>query len=262
MNRFSFIAIASVVLSACGLQEQQKSSLNIVGGQVVTSDQAIYKSTASVTLTSGGSVTLNEPISFCTGTLLANKQVVTAASCFREDIIDLMNRGAKLNVVWGSNGLSVLPENSRVVSSYVNHTEFRPDEMTKQNPTAPANDIALVNFEGDVPAGFSAATLISPQDVYKPSEAVWIAGYGSTRRDSQETGTLRAAYSKYHSQNAPMKIIHFMSQDIAACHGDSGSPAFVSRNGVWVLAGLTSASNCRNYMRYTDVRGYQGNFLP
>lgn len=247
-------------LVSCGVSQQPASDTKIVGGAIAQPIDSVTRSTVSLTLTSGGGVTL-EPTSFCSGVLIAPGKVVTASSCFKEDIEDLRSRGAILNVVFGQVG-TLVGASSRVAKTVTMHPQFKADLIATPTPTEPANDIAIINFEGDVPAGHSAVGVAAPDFTLALSETevFTIAGYGVSDPNSDVTGILRQGSVKFSSIIDLANVIQFRGTNVAACDGDSGGPAYKMQNGNVVVIGIVSSSNCRTFMRYTDLRKY-GSFI-
>ncbi len=244
-------------LISCGVSHNA-SDTKIVGGVIAMPLDAVTRSTVSLTLTSGGDVTV-EPTSFCSGVLIAPGKVITAASCFKEDIEALRTRGAVLSIVFGLNGTLVSPTaTSRTVKTVQMHPQYKAELIAAPAPAEPANDIALLTFEGDAPAGFGPATLagadfaltVNDHDVYT------IAGYGTSDATSNVTGTLRQGSVKFASVIDLANVIQFRGTNVAACNGDSGGPAYKMQNGTVMVIGVVSSSNCSSFMRYTDLRKY------
>lgn len=243
-------------LVSCGVSQQPASDTKIVGGAIAQPMDSVTRSTVSLTLTSGGSVTL-EPTSFCSGVLVASGKVVTAASCFKEDIEDLRSRGAVLNIVFGQVG-TLVGTRSRVAKTVSLHPQFKADLIAAPSPTEPANDIAIIHFEGDVPVGHGFVSIASPDFILDLSETevFTIAGYGVSDPNSDVTGILRQGSVKFSSLIDLANVIQFRGTNVAACDGDSGGPAYKMQNGNVVVIGIVSSSNCRTFMRYTDLRKY------
>jgi secreted trypsin-like serine protease len=185
----------------------------------------------------------------CTGTLVATNVVVTAAHCVRGECCQRVFIGPDVDS----------PTDGAVVN--VEHAEMYPE----YNPTAaPYHDVAVLILADDV-QGVAPRTIASP-DALEGEPSVRIVGYGTTN----VAGT--AGYGRRRQVDVPLAsndlplgqdpTVEFVAGqpllEKDSCNGDSGGPAYVERDGEWLLMGSTSRGvtgkrNCGDGGIYTRV---------
>ncbi|WP_413290302.1 S1 family peptidase [Bdellovibrio sp. HCB337] len=218
-------------LAACGpnknptLIHSGTDDASIVGGQVVDKEifakhvVAIYNSKEGV---------------LCTGTLIANNLVLTAAHC--------ANTGVP------SEYAIFFTKNPKVNQSLVRHvTNIR---VHAYNPKSYADrkDLAILRFDGYPPAGFEPMPLPTEQDLADAGRTFYATGYGTVtgRKDITERqgGTLRYTQVTINEPEITTATSQFsVSQQNGhgICFGDSGGPAFAKIDDRRVVMGVASA---------------------
>lgn len=286
------VGLASFALQGCG-PKTTESEANIVGGQVVTAFNAQGPEYAStVAITSDSSVAWGK--SYCSGTLVdaQRKLVVTAAHCF-EDVAP-----GRHFIYFGTSVLGVRRGTLRRATAVVVHPSYD-HALTVQRAryARPSHDIAVLKFEGSVPAGFAETKLAAASDTL-PADLL-LAGFGTTgalRTDSKtgrplldtygmpltqsDTGTLRRVEVGFAGLFAPGKVFDVAGKrgkPEGACPGDSGGPAYAkarlaSGTQEWRVFGVLSTGlvggadsngdgkmdvGCVGKNTYTDVRAYR-----
>ena len=273
-------------LGACS-DKGTDAAPTIVGGQVVTESSARgpeYRSTVAVTHEGAASAGR----SYCSGTLVDAKRnlVLTAAHCF-QDIAPGKHFVFFGTSVTGKRTGTLLRATRVIVHPGYDH------ELTVQSARnmRPSHDIALLRFEGVVPAGFEATAL--PASGESIPTNMLLAGFGTTgalRRDPRtgspladrfgmlmtqsDTGTLRSvsvAVSALHSGGQVFGVRGRNGRPEGACPGDSGGPAYAKASSTWKVYGVLSTGRvggadtngdgrmdvgCTGVNTYTDVRGY------
>jgi hypothetical protein len=265
---------AAVALAGCGQTATDASATKITGGQPVPESQSDARRLSTVALTTD--VVMHEgqpsPISanhsFCSGTIVGPRVIMTAAHCiqkFDETThvkLDehILPHDTDYLIYFGTN---VSPTGTwvRAVTA-IPHPDWDPAQTLSGQPTAAPNDIGVIILEADIPAGAQVAQIGSPSSTLPSS--IQLAGFGvTTSRDNNDTGVLRQVDVPNNGADANIKRIQVGSFGRGACAGDSGGPAYAMENGHLVVVGATStgaelAGRCLGLLNfYTDARYYR-----
>ncbi len=233
------LVLASIAMGAGA--DSYAGGEKIIGGSPVAAADPIANTT--VALLNGGAL--------CTASILATDLVLTAAHCVEG------GRVSEMRIVFNrSAGAQVTARILRaaVPSRWRTVREDEPDQ----------GDIALVRFEGGLPPGYRAANVLADTASLRAGQAVTLAGYGITRTNPQTgSGRLRKVQVSIATPNfGRTEILFDQRTGRGACHGDSGGPAFVERDGQLWLLGLTNrgyrdpADSCGQFAVYTKVSAY------
>jgi secreted trypsin-like serine protease len=193
---------------------------------------------------------------FCTASLITTKHLVTAAHCLKN------YSERNLFVVFGVKSIlgEVSREDVRPANYFKVHPDFSFDTIRDPSADAPPADIAFVQISDDAPAFTKPIPVLNKTDRIYRGEPLLLAGFGKPRYDIQETGILRKVVTRLDKIETDKKeIVYGWTPGRSACHGDSGGPAFVSRNKKLALVGVTSRgpATCDATGTYTDVRHYR-----
>lgn len=290
--RGKVLVLASLVLTACGQQKnlQQASGAfdNIVNGTEVAAANAYSKHTVFLQTkgANGGGI--------CTGSIYDSQTILTAAHCLigAEQAIVVFAHNVK-------NG--VTRDQVRRVDAADVHPEFikRVTRQAEANATDPADkpvipkvptvdevvtaltnakevdfDIAMVHFQGGLPAGYEPVKLATDPALVKSGTTMHMIGYGLSRVDSKMAivngqptfvavpdqttpGQLRETKVAIDRYDTYTQMIFTDGRATSVCSGDSGGPAFVndaSGNPVQVgIAEAVATAYCNSVAMHTAV---------
>jgi secreted trypsin-like serine protease len=197
---------------------------------------------------------------FCSGTLITDQWVVTAAHCVAR------RQGTELTVLTGTNSLNLGGQKKKVISIIV-HPAY--DSHTRENDLALLFlDIPTVNVHPQFPSIEVEQQLVDGQ------EKVKIAGWGNTYDFGAKSLHLMeteaplvsrqlcsAPDSHGQSLKATMLCAGYKDGRTDACDGDSGGPATVRHYGQELLIGVKSWGDCgapKKYGVFTRIAPYIG----
>jgi secreted trypsin-like serine protease len=223
----------------------QPSTAGIIGGQEVRAIES--PALTSVIIYDTGAKAI------CTGSLLGNNIVLTAAHCLGQD-------PRKLVVVFSTNIGKATKEMARQVVGAVANPLWK----TNRNKPKDTGDIAIIKYTGTTPPGYRAATLLPNLSALKNGSVVVLAGYGiSDGVKKTGAGVLRQVMTMIsNAQFSSTEIQLEQRQGRGACHGDSGGPAYILSSGTYYLWGITSRGDqdkqdhCNVFSLYTNLLVY------
>jgi hypothetical protein len=212
---------------------QASASDHIVKGTVVQAGDPVALSTVFLAMkkTSG--------YEFCTGSIIDQDIVVTAAHCVdgvSPDSIQVMfTLDVTMSFLLGTPTSTSGPDSVHPVYGAVADPQYSTSGIDR-------HDIAIIRFKGLMPDGYQAATLLGDSAPLNSGEAVVLAGYGSTNPVlSSSVGQLRKADVSVDQMLGQTEVVLNEKNGAAACWGDSGGPAFVQLDSSSLLLwGLTN----------------------
>jgi secreted trypsin-like serine protease len=222
----------------------------IIGGTVVTASDPIAASTVALVM-----VDPNQEVSLCSGSILAEDLIITAAHC-------VANPQSIVRIVFGAKFTPTDLKNSVQASAFEPHPDYNPDKTSEDQ-----NDVGVVSFQGGLPKGYEPAKLLTEASALTKGTEVELAGYGITQADTQKgTGVLRKAEVTVSNPSyGKTEVILDQSRGEGACHGDSGGPAFVRLGNINYLWGVTSrgypnssGDDCAHEVVYTKIASQIG----
>ncbi len=252
----------------------------IINGTVVKEDSEIAKHVVLIHNVTQDYV--------CSGTLIMNDLVVTAAHC-------LTDPQDAYHIIFNVNGYEIIdhmdPLYFRKSSRVIIHPDYVLD-INKQ-PLTDQSDIGLIYFEGNLPEGYSPVDVLYDQIDLKKNQQVVLAGYGVDHIYQLEISYKKSQKFQNRIDNGEVVcdfdikdkdglptcleidfygdgilrttstyIIYISNSEFVldekltgTCSGDSGGPVFIQKNGKLFLAGLTSRGDflCQSEGTYTSI---------
>ncbi len=227
----------------------------------------------------------------CTGSLLSNNIILTAAHCVGPD-------ATKMYVIFAADMVGLLEggnsQQIRQLVRAVNKAVVNPgwDAAANEKKDYDWHDLALLHFQGTTPSGFTPAKFLADPKALTTGAEVALAGYGVDKISLQDvdpktypkldeaitheevfcntdkteckkvgssgSGLLRTVDVKISSDHVS-EIVLDQTKGQGACSGDSGGPAYVLSNGQYYLWGITSRGTlgCGDEAIYTNALTYR-----
>lgn len=280
--------LGAMALVSCGPKSthtyQWNSDLNgIMNGQEVREKEPILASIVGLYNVKAQYI--------CTGSLIAENIVMTAAHCIEGRPSDMrVVFGPNIDEMMSSRELDVKNAHVLIVTDFKANTKWNPN--ADDTSLGDRGDIALVKFKGPLPTGFKPATFLQDPSFLQRGTLVTVAGYGvnsvETRSiDPKKYRNLEQAIADgevicdYNQSNcmevemsgdgilrqtkAPISVVvesEVMLDETKAgtCSGDSGGPAYIEKDGQYFLFGVTSRGTafCNDSGVYTNSLAYAG----
>jgi len=175
---------------------------------------------------------------FCTGSLIAQDVVLTAAHCVMP--------GADYKVIIPGETPPRLLDVKRVAQ----HSQFNVAGILAHRASA---DVALLQLAAPLPASKAPAPLGAPTIPIQVGSRFTVAGIGVTQRgDGKSGGAIRAADLAVTGKPGTLQIrladplTNNTRAGFGACTGDSGAPVFEMQSGRAVIVGVVSWSTGPN----------------
>jgi secreted trypsin-like serine protease len=175
---------------------------------------------------------------FCTGSLIAQELVLTAAHCVLP--------GADYKVIIPGETPPRLLDLKRMAS----HPQFNVAGILAHRASA---DVALLQLGSPLPASKAPAPLGAPAIPIEVGSRFTVAGVGVTKRgDGKSGGAIRAVDLAVTGKPGTLQIrladplTNNLRDGLGACTGDSGAPALEMQAGRVVIIGVVSWSTGPN----------------
>ncbi|NRA66471.1 MAG: trypsin-like serine protease [Pseudobacteriovorax sp.] len=219
---FALVTLAYSSLTGCHKPEPETSDLSIIRSElsILTAPKIVSEST----------VILDAGFNYCSGTIVAEDKILTAAHC-----LDFVEDAQSIVVRFGPDLRSV-----------------RYGRVALGTPRIhPTLDLAVLQIE-NLPQGYYPAKIFPPSARLRKYDSVVIAGYGQTgsERDNfaefLRWGTTKfdqfLSEVEYEDGSVYPSILRFRGRadQAAVCNGDSGGPIFRKIGDHWGLTGVIS----------------------
>ncbi|MGZ6427588.1 MAG: S1 family peptidase [Bdellovibrio sp.] len=291
MNRLlSLLCILSLV--SCGYDNKNKNvqpalntKLGIMGGTLVQEQEPLNTWIVGIYD--------QKDRSFCTGSLIANNFVLTAAHCVTAKPSHLkIVFGLDLDAIMTTHEQDIFRTYTRSIVGYKVHPNYRSNKQ--QEKDTDWGDIAIIKFSGSLPPGYQPVPLLPDDSILKRGLQIAVAGYGVSQVDVEPVDASKmkdfdeaVAYGEVlcdddstrsncvkvdmSGEGVLQKTKAFVSsvqetefrldesKGQGTCSGDSGGPAFVEQNGQAYLVGVTSRGSplCNDTGVYTNAVYYK-----
>lgn len=246
LKNFSSLLALATVLTFTACQKNISSTYGvdsktakIIGGEVVQPSDIVANSTVALKYIEG-----QKAYAMCTGTLIAPNLVLTASHCLRGMNKNSLRIGFSIDV---KNQLDV--ETMYEVAEYVTHPKYGSDRL---------NDVALIALAKPAPAPYKPVAIVSRDFQMTIGMPMLLAGYGviddATGADTDALRKVTVPMAKI--LDSDMILVTDQTKSTGACNGDSGGPAYLEKDGILYVYGVTrgphaGAPDCHNYGEYT-----------
>jgi secreted trypsin-like serine protease len=213
---------------------------HIVDGSPVDSNDELSKSTVALVSERDGGEAL------CTGTVISNDTILTAAHCVDKETESLV-------IVFDTKINLIKKSNLRSAETFVHHPAWI--RSSKR-----IGDLALIYFHGGLPNGYRPVTLADAGFQLNVGDKITMLGYGVTSgRKNSGSGLLRQANSSIIGKQSDSQIITD-GRKSSVCFGDSGGPAFIRIGNQYIQWGIASSvmnKACNEYSIHTSIMEYR-----
>jgi secreted trypsin-like serine protease len=274
MKIFNLPVLAALTVLAIACAPTAKNSANVNGATgIINGSNVADGSTLSQSIV--GLYDMKRG-ALCTGSLIGDNVVLTAAHCIGEkpsDMIVVFSADMEGTLKKGEADREFLKQHLRLVAKTIVNEDFK--KAHKEDDAH--GDIALIRFSGTLPAGFKPASFLASTTLLDKGSKVTLAGYGVDQdkvidvpvSDSAEfkkglaegeilcdnadlkkakcfseeksgAAILRTTEVEVEGALNDSEIVLNQTHGTGACSGDSGGPAYVKVNDQYQLWGVTS----------------------
>ncbi len=283
MNTFNKMKVTAfaLLLASCGPSETRQAHLENQTGIRLGKDAHAGDEIAIGTVGIRG-FRADGMTAYCSGSLLPNNLVVTAAHCIETDMSMYVVFSTETNLEQAE-----FLKMARAIDGVAIHPEYKKNlraPKDKKAIPAPNNDIALVHYRGNTPANYQPVQLLTDYNLLKEGSTITIAGYGisddsgavqaakqpnaardTNIMDTSGVGKLRYTDVKLLGSINSSEVLLDQTQGTGACQGDSGGPSYIRLNHQLYMFGVASrgsprapGSPCLDHILYTTVKPYAG----
>lgn len=250
-NISALLAVAALLnFTACqknvsAVYGNNADTAKILGGEVVQPSDIVANSTVALKYIEG-----NNAYAMCTGTLISSNLVLTAAHCLRGMSKDSIRVAFSINVID-----KLDPETMIELADFEIHPKYGTNRL---------NDVALIALAKAAPAPYKPVSIISDDYQLTVGMPMLLAGYGviddSTGKDTEALRKVTVPMAKILDADAI--LVTDQTKATGACNGDSGGPAYLEKDGVLYVYGITrgpheGAPDCHHFGEYTYASKFE-----
>lgn len=248
-NISALLAVTALLnFTACqknvsAIYDNNADTAKILGGEVVQPSDIVANSTVALKYIEG-----NSAYPMCSGTLISPNLVLTASHCLHG-----MNK-AQIRVGFSINVIDKLDAETMIeVADFVIHPKYGTDRL---------NDVALIALAKPAPAPYKPVAIVSADYQLTVGMPMLLAGYGVI---NDSTGADTDALRKVTVPMAKILetiLVTDQTKATGACNGDSGGPAYLEKDGVLFVYGITrgphdNAPDCHHFGEYTYASKFE-----
>ncbi len=255
------IAALAFLLASCGPSKNNETNLDSSTGIRLGQEAKPNDEFAASTVGIRG-FRQDGMSSFCSGTLLPNNLILTAAHC--------VDASMEMYIIFSTDSAtnsSEIKSLARFVDGAIIHPKYTgKDTLEAPSKSGPisGNDIALLRYEGTTPSNYKPAQFLKDYRLLKPGVMISIAGYGihedsgaiaaakdpkmagdTSWMDNSGIGKLRFTEVALMGSLTPSEVVFDQSKGTGACQGDSGGPAYLRVNHQLLMFGVLSRGSAR-----------------
>lgn len=248
-NISALLAVTALLnFTACqknvsAIYDNNADTAKILGGEVVQPSDIVANSTVALKYIEG-----NTAYPMCTGTLISPNLVLTASHCLRG-----MDK-ASLRVGFSIDVKTQLDAETMIeVADFIIHPKYGTDRL---------NDVALIALAKPAPAPYKPVAVVSAAYQLTVGMPMLLAGYGViddlTGKDTDALRKVTVPMAKI----LETILVTDQTKTTGACNGDSGGPAYLEKDGVLFVYGITrgpheNAPDCHHFGEYTYASKFE-----
>ncbi len=269
-QKMRILGLISVMVLFCSCSRSPSSisdvntSQNIINGLPTQAQSLSARHTVAIGYKSATSKNNYSIEPFCTGIVISQNLIITAAHCIQDDIqYKTLN---EVLVFFGTEADTANQDNIRTITLAKLHPEFTVEFNELKKAVSTFNDIALIKIKGSIPKTYLPADLIDMDLILKKNTALLVTGWGLLQVHP-DLSTLRLFETTTHVLGYWRSHILHDDRDSKTgfCNGDSGGPGYLQLPDKLVLVGLVRGPhypypNCQGFGEFTSV-GFHKNFI-
>jgi secreted trypsin-like serine protease len=226
------------------------TSSSIINGALIKDEDLASKSTVALVGRLGGP--------FCSGTIVSENLVLTAAHCASYWTKKSLFKSSKRVTVLSSVGFK-LNSSTDFTELEMEAVELYPVQKEKEQFY---HDIALVKFKGVLPKEFKPVAILAPEYKLVGNKDLILAGFGLTSSEENaidiDTPISYQISIPYKGSDGDILILSQLNGKEGAYHGDSGGPAYLESKNELLLVGSTIGGlDGESEVYYSKVSAYK-----